>query len=96
MERVFKFRREQAAKVPAVVHSDGSGRVQTVGRDQGRFRALIEEFERLTGIPIVLNTSFNLNGEPIVCTPDDALRTFYTCGLDLLYLGNVRISKTAD
>lgn len=96
MERVYRFRPDQAPRVPAVVHSDGSGRVQTVGREQGRFRRLIEEFERLTAIPIVLNTSFNLNGEPIVCTPDDALRTFYTCGLDVLYLGDMRISKTAD
>lgn len=96
MERVFRFRPDQAPKVPAVVHTDGSGRLQTVGREQGRFRELIEAFERLTGVPIVLNTSFNLNGEPIVCTPEDAIRTFYTCGLDILYLGNVRISKTAD
>ena len=44
-------------------------------------------------MPIVLNTSFNLNGEPIVCAPDDAIRSFFTCGLDVLYLGNVRISK---
>ena len=47
----------------------------------------------LTGVPIVLNTSFNLNGEPIVCSPEDAIRTFYTCALDVLYLGNVRIAK---
>lgn len=96
MERVFQFLPGQGAKVPAVVHTDGSGRVQTVAPGQGRYRELIEEFERLTGVPIVLNTSFNLNGEPIVCTPDDAIRTFYTCGLDVLYLGDVRISKAAD
>ena len=53
----------------------------------------IEAFEKLTGVPIVLNTSFNLNGEPIVCSPEDALRTFYTCALEVLYLGNVRITK---
>lgn len=93
MERVFRFIPEQAAKVPAVVHTDGTGRLQTVGPGQGRYRELIEEFERLTGVPLVLNTSFNLNGEPIVCTPDDAIRTFYTCGLEILYLGHVRISK---
>ncbi|HEX8622596.1 MAG TPA: carbamoyltransferase C-terminal domain-containing protein [Allosphingosinicella sp.] len=96
MERVFRFRPDQAPRVPAVVHTDGTGRVQTVAPGQGRFRALIEGFETLTGIPIVLNTSFNLNGEPIVCTPEDAVRTFYTCGLDVLYLGDMRISKTAD
>jgi carbamoyltransferase len=95
MERVLRFRSEQAAKVPAVVHVDGTGRLQTVEREGGaeRFRALIEEFSSLTGVPIVLNTSFNLNGEPIVCSPDDAIRTFYTCALDVLYLGNVRVAK---
>ncbi len=93
MERVFRFIPEQAVRVPAVVHTDGTGRLQTVSPGQGRYRELIEEFERLTGVPIVLNTSFNLNGEPIVCTPDDAIRTFYTCGLEILYLGDVRVSK---
>ena len=44
-------------------------------------------------MPIVLNTSFNLNGEPIVCSPEDAIRTFFTCALDVLYLGNVRVAK---
>ena len=94
MERVYRFRPEQAAKVPAVVHSDGTGRVQTVDH-QGieRYRSLIVEFERLTGVPMVLNTSFNLNGEPMVATPEDAIRTFFTCALDVLYLGNVRIAK---
>ena len=61
--------------------------------DNPRYHALIEHFEELTGVPIVLNTSFNLNGEPIVCSPEDAIRTFMTCGLDTLYLGNVRVSK---
>jgi carbamoyltransferase len=94
MERVYQFRPEQAPKVPAVVHTDGSGRVQTVDAETAsRYHALIAEFDRLTGVPIVLNTSFNLNGEPVVMTPEDAIRTFYTCALDVLYLGNVRIAK---
>ncbi len=94
MERVLRFRKERQAEVPAVVHADGTGRLQTVtGEHTPRYHAMISEFERLTGVPIVLNTSFNLNGEPVVCTPEDAIRTFYTCGLDVLYLGNVRISK---
>jgi carbamoyltransferase len=94
MERVLMFRKERRDEVPSVVHVDGSGRVQTVERDVSpRFHALIEAFAARTGVPIVLNTSFNLNGEPIVCSPDDAIRTFYTCALDVLYLGNVRISK---
>ncbi|CAN5428744.1 carbamoyltransferase [soil metagenome] len=94
MERVIMFRPEKRSEVPAVVHVDGSGRLQTVEReDNPRYYDLIEHFSELTGVPIVLNTSFNLNGEPIVCTPDDAIRTFSTCGLDVLYLGNVRVSK---
>lgn len=94
MEQVLPFRPERRALVPAVVHADGSGRLQTVDGDSSpRYAALIREFERLTGVPIVLNTSFNLNGEPVVCAPEDAIRTFYTCALDVLYLGNVRISK---
>lgn len=94
MEKVLDFRPERRAEVPSVVHVDGTGRLQTVESDDNpRFHALIEHFDTLTRVPLVLNTSFNLNGEPIVASPDDALRTFYTCGLDMLYLGNVRISK---
>lgn len=94
MERVFQFRPEKQELVPSVVHVDGSGRLQTVDEDSSpRYRELIKAFDDLTGVPIVLNTSFNLNGEPIVCAPDDAIRTFYTCALDVLYLGNVRITK---
>jgi carbamoyltransferase len=94
MERVLRFRPDKAGAVPAVVHVDGTGRVQTVAADADpRFHALIAEFERRTGVPIVLNTSFNLNGEPIVCTPEDAIRTFSTCALDVLYLGSTRLSK---
>jgi carbamoyltransferase len=94
MERVLPFRPEKRDLVPAVVHADGSGRLQTVDADASpRYHALIQEFERLTGVPIVLNTSFNLNGEPIVCSPEDAIRTFYSCALDVLYLGSTRISK---
>jgi len=95
MERVFQFRPEKRELVPSVVHVDGSGRLQTVEKHiSPRYYALIEAFEQRTGVPIVLNTSFNLNGEPIVCSPDDAIRTFYTCALEVLYLGNVRITKT--
>jgi len=96
MEKVLPFRPEREQEVPAVVHVDGSGRLQTVDESSSpRFYRLIKEFERLTGVPLVLNSSFNLNGEPIVCSPEDAIRTFYTCALDVLYLGNVRIDKKA-
>ena len=94
MERVFMFKPEKRDEVPAVVHVDGSGRLGTIGEDSPpRFRALIEHFEAETGVPIVLNTSFNLNGEPMVDSPADAIRTFYSSGLDILYLGDVRIAK---
>ncbi len=94
MEKVFRFRPERAEYVPAVVHADGTGRLQTVDEHaNARYRELIRHFRDKTGVPIVLNTSFNLNGEPIVMNPSDAIRTFFTCGLDVLYLGNVRIEK---
>lgn len=95
MEKVLHFRPEKQAGVPAVVHADGTGRVQTVApdHDSPRYRQLIEHFAGLTGIPLVLNTSFNLTGDPIVNSPEDAIRTFYTGGLDVLYLGNVRLAK---
>jgi carbamoyltransferase len=94
MERVFMFRQNMQESVPAVVHVDGSGRLQTVEQQANpRFHRLIDAFRALTGVPIVLNTSFNLNGEPVVETPEDAIRTFYSCGLDVLYLGDTRIAK---
>jgi len=80
--------------VPAVVHADGTGRLQAVDPvTSPLFYRLIKSFENKTGIPIVLNTSFNLNGEPSVDSTPDAIRTFYSFGLDVLYLGNIRIAK---
>lgn len=94
MEKVLRFRPERRTAVPAVVHADGTGRLQTVDRDGSpRFRRLIESFDEATGVPLVLNTSFNLNGEPMVDSPEDAIRTFYSCGLEVLYLGDLRIHK---
>ena len=95
MERVYAFQTEKRDQVPAVVHRDGTGRLQTVDTTSNcpRFRLLLEQFHARTGVPMLLNTSFNLNGEPIVCSPSDAIRTFYTCAIDVLYLGNVRVAK---
>jgi len=94
MENVFSIRPEKRALIPAVTHVDGTGRLQTVSREQNPlYFELIEEFRRLTGIPVVLNTSFNLNGEPIVCSPQDALRTFFSSGLDALIMGNCLVEK---
>ena len=82
-------RSEKRGVVPAVTHVDGSARPQTVTRDQNRrYYDLIAAFERETGVPMVLNTSFNDASEPIVCTPDDAVRTFLATDLDALVLGS--------
>lgn len=94
MERVLPFRDEVKESVPGVVHADGTGRLQTVTADGNpRYHALITAFESITGIPLVLNTSFNLNGEAIVCTPTDAIRTFHSCGLDALIMGDFLLRK---
>src|SRR6266567_330168 len=85
---VYQIRPERRAEIPAVTHVDGSGRLQTVSRDANpRFYQLIEDFYKLTGVPVVLNTSFNEN-EPIVCTPRDAIDCFLKTKMDVLYLGN--------
>lgn len=94
MEKVFMIKKEKRNLIPAVTHLDGSGRLQTVKQEVNpRYYKLISEFKTLTGIPIVLNTSFNLKGEAIVCSPTDALRTFFSCGLDSLVLGNYVVAK---
>jgi carbamoyltransferase len=77
------------SEIPAVTHVDYSARVQTVHRETNpRFHALLSEFKRLTGCPVLVNTSFNVRGEPIVCSPEDAYRCFMACGLDGLVVGN--------
>ena len=94
MEKVAIFKPDVRHKVPGVVHEDGSGRLQTVAKnDNSLYYALIEKFGEITDIPILLNTSFNVNGEPNVDSPSDAIRTFFTCGLDVLVLGNFVIYK---
>ena len=83
-------------KLPAITHVDGSARVQTVDEETNpRFARLLRTFERLTGCPILLNTSFNLNYEPIVCTPVDALICFIRSGLDTLVLEDFIIDRSA-
>ena len=93
MLMVYAIKPEQRAKIPAVTHIDGSGRLQTVTCDLNeRFYRLIGSFHRLTGVPIVLNTSFNEN-EPIVCTPRDAIDCFLKTRIDVLYLGNYAVRR---
>lgn len=81
-------------RIPAVTHVDGSARVQTVKREVNPlFHSLLREFGALTGVPVLMNTSFNLRGEPIVCTPGDALATFARSGMDALIVGNFIVRK---
>jgi carbamoyltransferase len=97
MVLVYKTRPERRALIPAVNHVDDTGRLQTVDkRVSPRYHRLIREFERLTGVPLLLNTSFNEN-EPIVMTPAQAVETFTKTRIDLLVLGNLLVrSKTRD
>lgn len=88
MLRIVPFRPDKRALVPAVVHVDGTGRVQTVSPGTGRFRSLLEAFDAETGVPILLNTSFNVRGEPIVETPEDAVACARATGIDLLAIGD--------
>ncbi len=94
MEKVVQIKSEHQKTLGAVTHVDGSGRVQTVKKEDNKFlHSIIIEFEKITGLPILLNTSFNVNGEPIVLSPDDALNTFFNSGLEHLFLENFYIKK---
>jgi carbamoyltransferase len=94
MERTLLFREAVRDRVPAVVHVDGSGRLQTVKREWNeRYYDLILEFHRITGVPIVLNTSFNVMGKPIVHSVEDAIGVFFTSGLDALIIDDCLIQK---
>lgn len=94
MEKVVKVRKEWRNKIPAVTHFDGSARLQTVDKKKNNFfYEIIKEFYKITNVPLILNTSFNINGEPIVLTPDDALTTFYNSGLKYLFLDKYLIEK---
>lgn len=96
MVLVYETRAEKRAEIPAVNHVDDTGRLQTVEeRVNPRYHRLIREFERLTGVPIVLNTSFNEN-EPIVMSPEQAVETFKKTRMDTLVLGNLLISRSGS
>ena len=95
MLMVYQVREERRAEIPAVTHVDGSGRLQTVSREVNpRYYQLISDFNELTGVPVVLNTSFNEN-EPIVCTPRHAIDCFLKTRMDVLYLGNQVVRRNA-
>jgi carbamoyltransferase len=85
------------SSIPAITHVDYSARVQTVNRDTNpRYHALIEAFRALTGCGVLINTSFNVRGEPIVNTPEDAYRCFMRTGIDRLVVGNCVMRKPAQ
>jgi carbamoyltransferase len=92
---VYKVREEQRARIPAVTHVDDTGRLQTVSaKTNPRYHALITEFERQTGVPLMLNTSFNEH-EPIVATPGEALACYLKTRMDVLALGNWVLTRPA-
>ena len=93
---ILAFEAEKAVrtKIPAALHVDDTGRPQTVTEDTNpRYWRLIDEFRKLTGVPVVLNTSFNVDSEPIVCTPRNALATFAISGMDALAIGDFIVEK---
>jgi carbamoyltransferase len=93
MMQVFQIREEKRVQIPAVTHVDGSGRLQTVYRHTNpRYYRVIESFRDLTGVPMVLNTSFNEN-EPVVCRPEEALDCFLRTKMDVLVIGSLLASR---
>jgi carbamoyltransferase len=94
MLMVYQVREEKRAQVPAITHVDGSGRLQTVSPEvNARYYQLISDFNAITGVPIVLNTSFNEN-EPVVCTPRHAIDCFLKTRMDVLYVGNQVVRRS--
>jgi carbamoyltransferase len=91
---VKRVRPQWRDRIPAIVHVDGTARVQTVRQDQNeRLYGLLKEFDAITGVPVLLNTSLNVKGEPIVETPADALACFLGTGIDYLALHDMLIAK---
>ena len=94
MTFTFHVLPEKRDDIIGVIHADMTARVQTVSEtDHPLYYDLIAQFYQLTNVPVILNTSFNLGGEPIVCSPHDALRTFFTSGIDALIMGSYLITK---
>ncbi|NML13542.1 carbamoyltransferase family protein [Azohydromonas caseinilytica] len=91
---IYDVIREQAPRIPAACHADLTARVQTVTAEASpRYHALLKAFGALTGVPVLINTSFNVRGEPIVCTPKDAIDAFFSTPLDALVIGNFILHK---
>jgi len=91
---VYNVKADKADKIPAVRHVDGTARIQTVNRQQHPlYHDLLTEFKKLTGVPVLVNTSFNTRGEPIVCTPRDAIECFWTSPFDALVINSFLLEK---
>lgn len=94
MLRVYDIIEEKQSVIPSVTHADGTGRLQTVSQeDNSRYYRLLREFDGITDVPILLNTSFNIRGEPIVNSPNDAVKRFLGCGIDYLIMGDYVAQK---
>ena len=94
MEKALVIKKNKRKLIPSVTHVDGTGRLQTVNKKlNNKFYNLIHEFYKETNIPLLLNTSFNVQGEPLVASISDAIKNFYLSGLDELYIGNFKIKK---
>lgn len=97
MERTLKLRPEMVSKVPGAAHEDSTGRLQSVKREWNeRFYDLLSHFNELTGVPLILNTSFNVMGKPIIHSVEDAIAVYMTTGLDALVIGDRVFEKTND
>ena len=93
---VFNIKPDKADKIAAVKHVDGTARIQTINRQQHvLYYDLLNEFKKLTGLPVLINTSFNTRGEPIVCTPKDAIACFWTSPFDALVINSFLLEKNA-
>lgn len=91
---VYPVKEEVADEIPAVRHVDGTARIQTVNAIQHPlYHLLLKEFKDLTGVPVLINTSFNTLGKPIVCSPRDAIECFWTSPFDALVIGSFLLEK---
>jgi carbamoyltransferase len=91
---VYDVRPDKADRIPAVRHVDGTARIQTVRREHNPlYYDVLKAFERRTGVPVLINTSFNTRGKPIVCAPRDAVECFWTSPLDALVMGSFLVEK---
>ena len=94
MTVTYNVKKDKQHIIPAVTHVDGTARIQTVNkRTNNRYHKLIEEFNKITGVPVILNTSLNVRGQPIACSPRTAVSIFCATGMDAMGIGPFLLSK---